>query len=1170
MNILDDDEWDLPISNKKKKYDLKDDIDDIDNIDDIDDIDDINDIVINDDLIEDDLIEDNLIEDNLIEDNLLKQIINNSDQNNNMYWIIPLHIIFKFNEKEFEDKTFGILIKQNIYNVDIDKILSSNDYDEYDIISENIIKNITNIFYFLKNRYFIGTINIIKAVSIADINMELIEQYSNNSLIRINDNFEINEELMKNKPLNIININVFDNICLSSDVIDNIKNDILVNPNNASLYIINSISSYIMMHYLQHYNILNNKSNNDFLKKILISFGKTTLQLLLSIDKLHTFNNNSHVQFKKFLNDQLLKVNNNTKLELTKNMLTYGFHFQEAWYTAFKSNPSISLKHILFGGCFINSQYKMHSLSYTVLFEVNNYIYVNYNDYGWFRYHYKYVNKEHKIFEEQLDLNHVYFESPLLEYGNWNIKKEIKNNTILRSSILNNNNLPSKINKFLKGHPLITHIQNINKGNSLGGGEYINVSPYSIRELKSPQELQIRYIFNNTEDWRVYRRGQNFNLYEWSVDSEHIIYSNDPLTQFKKIYNFFETNDDWINFRKKNINSIDYLTFKHILLNHFDNENIIKEIWFRLIGPDGGDILYKYSLKGRWIELRYCEKYKMLSSGRCINNQFLLIPIKIKKWLFNNTLTLLCLPNPINVKEIYNKLIDLPLIKVSINNNNNYYETSEGNELSYINSNNYKIWVYIDCDPIRNDKQFIEKNIIIYDNNINNNILKINYIDSNIDIINKLRKYYIKFPFINNIMFHIIETNTKDKLFINLSEIYLINNIKFNNYNFIIEALTHSSFQLQMQTYHNMAIIGRNLINYIILEIILGKNNIYTSDLIIFEKEDNLNNFISNDIKLDLQELTTDLNLAYACINTSLYKHILHNNKKLERLISSDNPKNYIDDDELKQILADVFAAYITASLFSDTRLNTFYKIKVFIINTLITKTFIIQKNQVNKKTKLCRICNQMFNSEQQYKNHSIGKKHLNKLSNLNLENNFNIDYDYDNDSDNESISDSIIEKNKKIFNKASSTECNKASSSTIPNGNSRTSCTIPNGNSRTSCTIPNRNSRTSCTIPNGNSRTSCTSSTECNIQDNSKHIEATKVLSSGGLWVEKDKINKYYESIKLDDKSSKLNYDYNQYYLNQYYLYLYHFNLTNNNEFIHPLTFELFVDYINYNGSYV
>jgi transcription elongation factor Elf1 len=294
----------------------------------------------------------------------------------------------------------------------------------------------------------------------------------------------------------------------------------------------------------------------------------------------------------------------------------------------------------------------------------------------------------------------------------------------------------------------------------------------------------------------------------------------------------------------------------------------------------------------------------------------------------------------------------------------------------------------------------------------------------------------------------------------------------------------------------------------VISEIILGKNNIYTSDLIIFEKEDNLNNFISNDIKLDLQELTTDLNLAYACINTSLYKHILHNNIKLERLISSDNPTNYLDD-ELKQILADVFAAYITASLFSDTRLNTFYKIKVFIIKTLITKTFILQKNQFNKKTKLCRICNQMFNSEQQYKNHSIGKKHLNKLSNLNLENNFNIDSDYDNESDNdneiesdnESISDSIIEKNKKIFN--------KASSSTIPNGNSRT-------------------------IPNGNSRTSKTSYTECNIQDNSKRIESTKVLSSGGLWVEKDKTNKdLYQSYFL------FNIKLNQY----YYCVLYEFN---------------------------
>ena len=586
---------------------------------------------------------------------------------------------------------------------------------------------------------------------------------------------------------------------------------------------------------------------------------------------------------------------------------------------------------------------------------------------------------------------------------------------------------------------------------------------------------------------------------------------------------------------KKNINTINYVTFKTFLLPHFKNENIINEIWFRLIGPDGGDILYKYALKGRWNELRYSEKYKSLSSGIKIKNKLLLIPPKIKKWLLNTSLTELIVPDLVNIKNIYDKLIDLPSIIISIHEYYNYYETNEGLELSYLNSNEFKIWVYIDCDPIRNDNIFSYENIIIYNNNINYNVQKNNLLNLNIT---KLLNYYIKFPFIN--ITNIIDSKIKNILFINLSEIYLINNIRFNTHNFIMEALTHSSLKLSSPTYHNMAIIGKNLINYIILEIILSKHNIYTPELIIFNNEDNFKNIISNDIKLNLEDFNNVNNLAHACINTTLYKHILHNDEKLHNLISSDDPTNYLNknDIELEQILADVYAAYITAILFSNTRFNTFYQIKTFIIKTLINKTY-LQKNKFNKKylqknnSNICKICDKLFNSDQQYKDHIIGQKHLKKLNKFKSENS-TLESDIESDIETDIVSDTnsepVIEKHIKSSNKASP---------------SNKTCTSNKASSSTKCT---------------KNKKSIESSKYNSPKDKSK--DESKVLSYGGLWVEKDKkdkINKNIKSIKINHT-----HEYYQYYSDQYNLYLHNFKLHYNNESFEPLSFELFINYIN------
>ena len=380
----------------------------------------------------------------------------------------------------------------------------------------------------------------------------------------------------------------------------------------------------------------------------------------------------NHCALREAISRRLRSCSNSTQAaEAARCMFTRGLHLTEAWSRAFgpEERPA-SVEHVSASGGLKTS---VRELGYSEFFVSNDgFIYVKYDHPGgWLRYHKEISNvsgQRHLYEQEPIQPSATPSLSPCLEEPrHWNVR--VKLTTPIPDMSRTCSYLSPALLRLQEAHPALeaalpakaaAFLLYDKPAQSLQSLRHIGAAAWRYRFLHESAELEelcVGYLVAGRTTWRRYRpsRDGRCSGFEWSTDSLAAAVAQDRLSSFKRVLDVHiivegeSSRWAWLTDRMPSDSISQQVFYRKLEELGAISESWKREIWFRLVGPDGSK-LRERDLEGRWLEVRYSELFRTLVSGNplleVLEADQRLLPPKVVEFLKGRHLASLVVPKP--------------------------------------------------------------------------------------------------------------------------------------------------------------------------------------------------------------------------------------------------------------------------------------------------------------------------------------------------------------------------------------------------------------------------------------------------------------------------------------------------------------------------------------------
>jgi len=518
-----------------------------------------------------------------------------------------------------EENEYGIIIPENFY------MLSKFRINE----KKNILQNIFN-FEISKEFPFDGIVKLEK-LGIINLNESEIlcvttynEKYKNIN----NDNVFIVRLIENQINFNEMTEELNDNNDLESDI----ELDILIK--NLSWRIIKSLT----LKWIE----LEKKAEEKYLNNL----GNALIELLATIECFY-ISSSAHI-FKIKIDDMIYK-SDKTSPKLFNFIQT--FNFKILYSILWKQEPTFSLKYTMFDELNI---YQGKTPSYSQFYGEEDYLYIKYDNYGWFRY-------SNKTLSESKLNNDTWIDCKIIN---------IETNRYISPNF--NEVLPNKIIKFINGKPIISLIKLkvYNKSYNLKYAKYEKLE----EEILNSNEVILNVEYSN--NIKKFKRSHNENSLGWELVENQwypVQYSEKYKTLLfsKKSIDIY--NDDQIYYLPKKI--INFLKFRSLI-------NLVPNTINKTIKDNSEVYIYQHQfnliLRGKssiyWQEKEntFVMLDNIINNSLELYNNFMKSNIKILCYYYRINLNFYpYLECPEYIKKVLNNIVNLSHIQKNIEYNFN-------------------------------------------------------------------------------------------------------------------------------------------------------------------------------------------------------------------------------------------------------------------------------------------------------------------------------------------------------------------------------------------------------------------------------------------------------------------------------------------------------------------